>query len=237
MIRLSTLALFVLGLTAPLQAQEREAFGPPPMYAGGQLVLAHPQGEFREYVDLGIGIAGFFRVPVDESGLLSLRVDLAGLTYGSETRRVCLVSPCLVEVDLTTSNNILLGGIGPEIGLPLGPRARLYLNLGAGFSYFATTSRVDNIRGSETIASSTNFSDFGFAWHGGGGLQYAVSRGETPVSIDLGLDHRGNGMREYLTQGDIIVRNDGSIEFDARRSDADFLLWRIGVSVGLRPRP
>ncbi len=219
------------------QAQAPEELGPPPMYAGGHVVIAQPQGEFADYVDLGIGVAGFFRVPLDESQFLSLRVDLAGMTYGSETRRVCLVLPCLVEVDLTTSNNILLGGIGPEIGLPLGQRARLYVNAGAGFSYFATTSRIDDDRDGDAIATTTNFSDFGFAWNGGGGLQFSVSRGEYPVAIDLGLSHQGNGMREYLTEGDIIVRDDGSVEFDAQRSEADLLLWRIGVSVGLRRNP
>ena len=43
-------------------------------------------------------------------------------------------------------------------------------------------------------------------------------------------------LREYLTRGGIIDEPDGSISLDVKRSEADFLLWRIGASVGIVPR-
>lgn len=234
---------FPASFTGPDQAsaavrvgqQPVEEWESPPMHAGGHLVIAQPYGDFADYVSVGFGLAGFFRVPLDESELLSLRIDLGALNYGTETRRVCLVTPCLVEADLTTSNNILIGHVGPELGLQFGGRSRLYAGVGGGFGYFATTSTLENDGSSESIASTTNFSDFGFAWNAGGGAQIRVSGGRTPVWIDLGVDYQGNGQREYLTEGDIDVREDGSVVFDPRRSDADVLLFRVGVSVGLRP--
>lgn len=230
----SGMAAFEGGISG-VHAQEPETPGPPPMYAGGSISIAQPRGEFADYVDLGFGISGFFRVPLDEAQFVSIRIDASGLTYGNETQRVCLVQPCLVQVDLTTSNNIVLGSIGPEVAIPLIGGLDLYSHVGGGFSYFATTSSVEDLNSQETIASDQNFSDFGLAWKAGGGLRLGVWRGQTPVALDLGLEYQGNGRREYLTAGDISENPDGSLRYDVRRSDADFLLWRIGVSVGIHP--
>lgn len=226
--------LFGLGSPSEATAQAPDEFlDPPRVHVGGHGVLAQPMGEFDEYVSFGGGIGGFLKVDLDRAGLIGFRVDFTAMTYGQETRRVCLVDPCLVGVDLVTSNNILLAELGPEIIVPLGDRVSLYGTGGGGFAYFATQSRVENQDG-ETIASDDNFSDFGFAWKAGGGLRVGLTRGDTPVALDVGVDYRGNGRREYLTAGDITVRPDDSLEFNVRRSDADFLLWKIGVSVGLR---
>ena len=56
-----------------------------------------------------------------------------------------------------------------------------------------------------------------------------------PVSIDLGATWQRNGQRDYLTEGGIHDLPDGSIELDVLRSDANLLLWQLGVSVGFRP--
>jgi len=163
--------LFILSIlpTGSVGAQEVDEWASPRMWAGGALAVAQPHGEFNDYVDLGIGITGFFRVAFDEGQLFSLRIEGSALTYGNERQRVCLVQPCLVQVDLVTSNNILSGFIGPEIAIPIADAVRLSGMVGGGFSHFATTSRVEDQRDQETIASDQNFSDFGWAWKAGGG--------------------------------------------------------------------
>jgi hypothetical protein len=214
--------------------------GPPRMHAGGGIIVGQPLGEFRDYVSVGFGLDAFGRIALDREGWVSLRVDGAFLTYGRETNRVCFSSTvgCVIQLDVTTSNNIFALGIGPEIAIPLGGGGGgLYGGVGAGFSYFSTDSEV---RGTQSVdpalATTRNFSDAGFAWTAAGGLRVPITRGETPVSLDLGVRKLGSGLREYLTEGDISEGPGGSLELKVRRSEADLLLWRIGVSVGLRPR-
>ena len=113
-----------------------------PVFAGGHLLFANPVGEFDENVDFGFGLGAHVRLPVDDDGTLSLRLDLGFINYGNETIRICITQPCRVTGDLTTRNNIFLLGIGPEIGVGSGA-ARLYANASIGLAYFATTSSVE----------------------------------------------------------------------------------------------
>jgi hypothetical protein len=210
---------------------------PPRIHVGGGLAVAQATGEFSEYVSVGAGLQGFIRVDMDEGGLVGLRLQGTFLNYGNETKRVCLSATvgCRIQVDLTTSNNIIAVGVGPELALPLGA-SRLYGNALVGFGYFSTDSHVRGGLDQEPFASSRNYGDGGLSWNAGGGVEIPIARaGIVPISLDLGLSYHGNGRREYLTRGDIRDLPDGSLEFDVRRSQADFLVWRVGVSVGLRP--
>jgi hypothetical protein len=226
-----------LALSAgPAATQALDTLGLPRAYAGIAAAVAQPLDEFDEYVNVGGGIDGFFRVRLDDAGFVSLRLHGGFLTYGSETKRVCLSETvgCRIQVDLTTSNNIFLFGLGPELAVPLG-RVRLYGNGSVGFDYFSTDSNVSGTSTENPFASTRNYGDGGFSWNAGGGLEIRVAEARTlPIAIDLGLAYQGNGRREYLTRGGIIDRPDGSLEFDVKRSQANFLLWRIGASVGIR---
>jgi hypothetical protein len=230
-------AAAVLALSAgPSWAQEVDTLGLPRVYAGIAAAVAQPLGEFDEYVNVGGGLDGFFRVRLDDAGFVSFRLHGGFLTYGNETKRVCLSETvgCRIQVDLTTSNNIFLFGLGPELAVPLG-RVRLYGNGSVGFDYFSTDSNVSGTSTENPFASTRNYGDGGFSWNAGGGMEVVVAHARTlPIAIDVGLAYQGNGRREYLTRGGIIDRPDGSIDFDVKRSEANFLLWRIGASVGIR---
>jgi hypothetical protein len=229
-----------LATPTPLQGQigatSREA--PPRLHAGGGLAIAQPLSDFSEYVSVGGGIHAFLRVNVEESGRLALRIHGGFLNYGNETQRVCLSETvgCRIEVDLTTSNNIFLVGAGPELAVQVGS-SRLYGNTTVGFGYFSTDSRVAGTGQEQAFASTRNFGDGGLSWNAGGGVEIPVARArQVPLALDLGLSYQGNGRREYLTRGGITDRPDGSLEFDVKRSDADFLLWRIGISAAVGRR-
>lgn len=225
----------VIGIAQDVAAQQRPLTDPPRMHAGGALMLAQPVGEFDQYVGLGGGIDGFFRVALDEADVVSLRIQAGFVNYGNETQRVCLSRTigCRIQVDLTTSNNIFLFGVGPELGVPAGP-VRLYANGTIGYSHFSTDSHVSGDLEPGPFASTRNFGDGGFAWTGGGGLQIhlADTGGGASIGLDMGVSYQGSGRREYLTEGDITDLPDGSIRLDVRRSRANLLLWRLGVTVG-----
>jgi hypothetical protein len=234
--RMNPVLLLVGALLLPaadMAGQERS--GPIRGFVGGEFLVSSPVGEFADNVGTGFGLAAHGRYAFDEIGLFSLRADLGFLNYGNETIRICVTQPCRVTGDLTTSNNIVFGGIGPELGVGSGA-VRAYTNVGAGFAYFGTTSSVEGANNQgDPFASSTNFDDVTFAWTGGGGLQFRISGGSTPVYVDLGARYHGNGEAEYLRKGDIEDRPDGTVVLNPQRSETNFWTFRLGVSVGLRP--
>lgn len=221
---------------APLGAQVQQGVQPPRVHSGGAFVIAAPVGEFDDYVGTGWGLSGHLVVNLEREGLLGVRIGGGFVNYGRETRRVCFSQTvgCRVEVDLTTTNNIFFAAIGPELAVPTGP-IRPYINASIGFAYFATTSSVEDITGTDEIASTTNFDDFTGAWHTGGGIRIPLGT-STPIRVDLGISYHGNGQVEYLTEGGIIDNPDGSITLDPILSDANLLTFNIGVSIGIRRR-
>jgi hypothetical protein len=176
------------------------------------------------------------RIPVDDAGILSLRGDLGFLNYGNETIRICVTQPCRVTGDLTTSNNIFLLGVGPEVGIGSGA-VRLYANASVGFAYFNTTSSVEGSdNNNDPFASSTNFDDVTFAWTAGPGAQLRVWSGATTsVLIDVSGRYHGNGEARYLRKGDIHDLPDGSVELDPQESETNLWTIQLGVSVEIGP--
>lgn len=227
--------LFVLG-AGQLRAQIREVdadvgeAGPYRFQAGGHLALAVPQGQFSDFVDLGYGLGGWLAVNLDRHGTLALKLDGSFLVYGHETRRRPL-SPTIpfVTVDVTTSNNIYSFGIGPVLTLGHGA-IRPYGTATAGFSYFATESSVKGSNNTDSFAESTNFDDFTFAWTAGGGFRIQVSRGRSPVFIDLATEYHRNGRASYLREGSIVDNGNGTISIHPIQSETNLLLVKVGVS-------
>jgi hypothetical protein len=140
---------------------------------------------------------------------------------------------CRILLDLTTTNSIAYLNIGPQLMLPDGP-VRPYVNAAIGGSYFGTSSSVSGTDGNDDdFASTTNFDDITFAWAGGGGILISLSRGRTPVMLDLGMRYHGNGEVEYLKKGDITDNPDGTITVSPTRSEANLLTFQLGVQIGV----
>ncbi|HSJ33388.1 MAG TPA: hypothetical protein VK933_18250 [Longimicrobiales bacterium] len=221
---------------APLSivAQDPDAATVPQFYFGIQGQYARPVGEFRDYVKHGGGLNVNFAWPVQRGGAFALRADGGFIVYGSETREVCFSQTvgCRIRLDLTTTNSIGYLNIGPQLMLPAGP-VRPYINAAIGGSYFGTASSLDGVDGNDDdFANTTNFDDITLAWAGGGGLLVSLSRGATPVLLDLGVRYHGNGEVEYLKKGDIQDNPDGSITITPTRSQANLLTFQIGVQIG-----
>jgi hypothetical protein len=204
------------------------------MALGGSFSYGVPVEAFHDYVKQGFGLDGFFRWNGDPKGVLSLRVEGGFLQYGSETKRVPL-SPTLgrIRVDLTTSNNIVWFGIGPQLTLPL-PGFRPYVNAAAGFSYFFTESSVDGSNDSYDFANTTNYDDGTFAWGSGAGLLIPFRTRSGEVALDLGIRFHGNGEVRYLKKGSIEDLPGGAIRLNPIQSEANLLTYRVGVSFSIR---
>ena len=232
-----TVLMAVLALCLPAVALAQDEPLPAPTALGGlNLVVGVPAGEFRDYIDAGIGLNANLVVPIRRGGPLAIRADLGFLVYGSESRRVCFSETvgCLVQLDLTTTNSIAMGSIGPQLMAQSG-RIRPYVNAGIGFGYFFTQSSVSGTSDDEDFARTTNQDDATLAWTAGGGLLWQLSNGRTPVALDIGTRYHGHGSVEYLKEGDISENPDGSVVLNPTRSDAHLFAINLGVSIGFRP--
>nr|MBN2276204.1 hypothetical protein [candidate division Zixibacteria bacterium] len=206
------------------------------MQGGVNLLLGFPQGDFKDEVDkTGVGIAGEFLYSPSNSPV-GIGVSLGYMIYGHETRREPFSSTIPdVEVEVETSNNILLGHLLLRAQMRHGP-IRPYIEGLLGFNYLFTKTTINDIGGGgEDVASSTNLDDFVFSYGAGGGLLiklYGTPPG-APKELGLYLDLRGRyligGKAEYLKEGSI-GREDGEVVYDITESKTDLLTARIGLT-------
>src|SRR5689334_19704182 len=100
------------------------AAGEPRLQGGLSFSLGQPRGAFRDYVDDGIGVGGHALYRLDRRGAFAIRLDGGFLNYGRETLRLPLSDRPgggRVRLDVTTTNDIVWLGVGPQLMAPRGP--------------------------------------------------------------------------------------------------------------------
>lgn len=231
LVAIATFASIASTLSAQANPVRRES-ALPRGYGDINFAVSQPLGAFNDYIGAGYGLTGGFVWNFDRDRVFGIRAEGGFVQYGNERTGACLVS-CRVEVDVNTSNDIVFGGIGPQITVPAGP-FRPYLNATAGFSYFFTHSSITGRNNYENdVFDTTNHDDAVFALTGGGGFLIPLSMRRTPVLLDLGATFHRNGEATYLRKGSIVDNPDGSITISPIRSEANFITYRIGVSIGV----
>jgi hypothetical protein len=225
--------LMLAALAAVAQAQDVPGLrrvGNPGVHIGIGGLLAQPTGQFSNFVDFGGGLGGHVLWEPDPDGFFGLRADGSYLIYGSETRRYGLLP--LVDVDVTTNNQIAGLQLGPQVSVGRG-KVRAYGFGQVGFSYFATTSSAEGSGNIGGFASTTNFDDFTLATSLGGGFRFLLSRGRTPIALDLGARYLYNGRVRYLTEESVAV-TETDVILTPIESQANLILYHVGLTIGLR---
>ena len=123
-------------------AAEAQRSRGPGGFVGVSFVAADAVGDLGTVVNEGFGLALSGGAAVAGGGHLRLRADLGFVIYGLEQIQYCSFG-CRVASELTTTNSILWGGVGPEIVLARGP-VQPYVHASAGLSYFVTSSSLDD---------------------------------------------------------------------------------------------
>ena len=220
------LALLLLLPAAGLDAQPRTEIG---AWVAGSV----PQGAFERNVDTGFGFGGHLLLPLSRGGWLRARVEAGNVIYGRETLEVPLSRTVgRVRVDVTTTNNVAMLGVGPELTVPTG-RVRPYLNGLVGGSLLFTESSVEGDRNVTAFANDTNFSDLTWAVAPGAGVAVLLGSGPGSIRLDLGAQYRFQGTARYLQEGGIEDLPDGDVELNPVESDTDLLLVRAGLTFTL----
>ncbi len=214
----------------PLQGQSSDTPLTGAVSAGVTLNVTQPRGAFDETTGVGFGLSGNVLFRLDENSILNFRADVAYQNYGNVRQRVPL-SPNLgnlIRVDLNTTNNIATFLVGPQL---LGPTGAFtpYASALGGFSAFWTTSSVEGTNEQQPFASTTNSSDFAWAYGGATGAYIRVSNGARPIRLDLGVRYLRHDDVTYLTADE--VRNSFEEQRNVRplRSRADYFTYYAGV--------
>lgn len=230
-------ALALASIAAPVASAQvldvparQKELGPPMWFAGVNLAVAQPLGEFDDYIDVGGGLSAYFMRAFDPQGIAALRFDAGFLVYGNEKVRVHPFPR--ISADVTTSNNIVYAGVGPQFMLPNG-KFRPYIAGSVGLSYFFTQSSIEGVDDtSEDLFNTTNYDDLTFAYTGAAGVYIPVKRGPRPISIDFGARYHGNGRARYLREGSIQDNPDNSITFTPIESNTNLITWHLGAAFG-----
>ncbi|MCB2205441.1 hypothetical protein KQI65_11895 [bacterium] len=232
-------AVFPALLTTHVQAQE---FRLGQFQGGLDFLVALPQADFKDNTDdVGVGLTldlGYVipDLPVIAGGTFGFA------SFGSETFNVPFSGTVqLVNVDLTTSNNLALGHLFLRVQ-PQNGAFRPYFEGLAGFKYLWTESKVEDERFEDSeIAGSTNLDDIAFSYGAGGGIMFRVYSGETnqtgqgvEVLIDLRARYLYGGEAKYFDATSIELNEDDVPilrEENAKQSETDMLNIGIGVVV------
>lgn len=237
----AAICLFLLFCPVLLQAQSLFDFGI-------NLALGFPQGELKDNVDnIGIGASGFFLYNFPQSPF-SIGGTVTYQMYGSETeKRPWSTTIPNVYLDVTTSNNLLLGHILLRVQSTRQSAVCPYVDGLFGFGYFWTETKVESeaYTGDDDneIARSVQMDDAALSYGFGGGLMIRVfdgtrsdEKGLEGVYIDLGVRYLKGGEATYMKEGDIVVDPEtGSVTYNSHKSHTDILTAHIGVSFKISP--
>ena len=234
---LKTLAVFFalapLVRASPAAAQDGLGARPTRAVVGGRLSIAQPVGEFKNYVNNGFGGGRHLLLRVDPRGFLALRLDGGYLVYGHERKRVSLPGAGRVQLDVTTSNNIVTYSVGPQLMVPTGP-VRPYVNAFAGGAYLFTESSIGDADYDGDFASTRNFGDNVPSYGYGGGVFIPLAVRNTLVGIDLGARFMRNGFTRYLREGGVTDLPDGGVEMAVTVAPRSCSHWIVGSEARMR---
>ena len=225
---LLSIAIGAADADAQLIGETPERPVPPRGYVSLGLKGAQPLQDFADYIEAGFGFGGQVSHALDPQRIFSIHATVDYLIYGHDTERYYVYGG---DLDITTSNNILSIGIGPQLMAP-GPGVRPYVNGTYGFSYFRTGTELKWRYADEAVDSWTDFSDAVLAWTAGGGLLIPLGSGSRPIMLNLGATYHGNGEAEYLREGSITRDESGETYFTPIRSRTNMVVYTVGVSIG-----
>ena len=223
------LVALVLCLTpCAAQAQARHT-------AGAAAVYGQPLREFGDNVQRGFGLDGFGTLGLDSQGIFSLKAELGYIRLNRKSEPFLASTGFgYIELESETTSGVLMLGAGPQLTVPAGP-LRPYIGGTVGFARFATNTSIvipsyaSNTGQKETLDQQTVSSDFILSLTASGGLRFALPFFGRGVLGDLGVRWHRNGEAEYVSGEGVEYLGNGQVTITPTRSEADFLVYRVGI--------
>jgi hypothetical protein len=226
----AVLGLLLLPLTA--QGQARYTVGISGLY--GQ-----PIGPFADNVTRGFGLDGMGTIGLDTRGIFSLKAELGWIRLASKSEPFIVNTGFeFLELESETTSGVLMLGAGPQLAVPFGP-IRPYVGGSVGFARFATNTAIKisadqtNTGQEETIDEQTVSSDFILSLAASGGIRFELPFMGRGILGDLGVRWHRNGEAEYVSSEGVVYNGSGQPTITPTRSDADFLVYRLGIVIPL----
>lgn len=206
---------------------------------GLNLGAGMPQGEFAENVEnngWGGSIYGGYHLP---NSPIMIGVEIGYLIYGTEARLEPFSSTIPdVTVRVENTNNIFLGHLFVRVQ-PNNASVKPFVDALFGFKNLYTETKITGEDfDDDTIAKSTNSSDYAMSYGIGGGLKVQVYKREATekkkklaVFIDFSGKYLLGRTAEYLKEGSITRTPEGEVFYDFYESKTDLFMLTIGVSV------
>jgi hypothetical protein len=207
---------------------------------GGAGIYGQPIGEFSQNVRRAFGVDGFGTLGLDPQGIISLRAELGYQQYASKSEPFFASTGFgLVELESETKSGVLTMGIGPQLSAPAGP-VRPYVAGTVGFARFATNTAINipadrSQSGSkETLDEQNVSSDFILSLAASAGIAFQVPAFGRGLQIDVGARYHRNGKAQYVSSEGVVYNGTGTPTVTATESEADFVVYRIGIVVPIR---
>lgn len=227
---LVTLALVL----SPLAAADAQRYT-----IGGAGLYGQPLGQFGDNVQRGFGLDGFGTIGLDTQGIFSLKGELGYIRYARKTEPFYASDGfSTFELESETTSGVLMLGAGPQLTVPTGP-LRPYIGGSIGFARFATNTSINvpanysNTGQKETLDQQTVSSDFILSLAASGGLRFELAFLGRGVLGDLGVRWHRNGEAEYVSSEGVVYTGTGRPTITPTRSEADFLVYRLGIVIPL----
>jgi hypothetical protein len=226
----AALGLLLLPLTA--QGQARYTVG----ISG---LFGQPLGPFADNVDRGFGLDGMGTLGLDSRGIFSLKAEIGWMRLNSKSERFIVDNGFdFFELESETTSGVLMLGVGPQLAVPFGP-IRPYIGGSVGFARFATNTAIKlpgdytETGQDETLDEQTVSSDFIQSLAASGGIRFELPFMGRGVLADLGVRWHRNGEAEYVSNEGVEYDGSGRPTITPTRSDADFLVYRLGIVIPL----
>jgi hypothetical protein len=224
-------ALLALAI-APAAARAQSRFT-----VGGAVVYADPLGEFGNNVRRGFGLDGFGTIALEPTGIASLRAELGYVQYARKAEPFLASTGFgVVELESETTSGVFTAGIGPQFSIRQGSM-RPYLGGTVGFARFATNTKINlPARSSETgqdetLDEVTVSSDWVLSLAAVAGIGFEVPALGRGVLIDVGARWHRNGQARYVTPDGVQYDGSGRPTITPSESEADFIVYRLGIIV------
>jgi hypothetical protein len=184
---------------------------------GVNLMVAEPLGAFRTNGDVAAGLQVF---GVTSGGALALRIDGGWMAYDRTYQ----------GYGVSTLSQIATLGAGPQLTIGQGP-LRFYGFATIGGSLFWSSATYGcGCSGSDAFLNGHLTS----TTSAGGGVLLGITRGRTPIALDLGARAVRHDRVRYVPAGGIVQNSDGSFTANEVESRVDMRVYQVGVSIGIR---